>query len=83
MATIGRLMKNFDMVTSHHSGVGLSILEGIDATVMPVFTRCNPSTITLSPGFRPDSTTHMSPNCGPSFTVLIAALSSVPTTPTW
>ena len=55
---------------------GQCLDQGVGTTVIPVRTRCKPSTTTLSPACKPDSTTHKSANCGPSFTVLMVTLLS-------
>src|SRR6185503_12646553 len=51
-------------------------------TTEPSRTFCNPSTITISPGFTPSCTIHCSPTRSPTFTDRMLTLFPSPTTAT-
>src|SRR5206468_1419995 len=65
MATIGRLMKNLDMIQLPAGEAAADVI----LTGMPSLTFCTPSTTTRSPGLRPWSIIHMGPLRSPTLTV--------------
>ena len=78
IATIGRLMKNFDIFQlAAFDALAIAIFTG-----MPSLTFCTPSTTTRSPGLMPCSIIHIGPLRSPTCTVLMLTLSSLPTTAT-
>ena len=78
MATIGRLMKNLDMLQLPSTGAATRV----GLTGMLSLTFCTPSTTTRSPGLRPSSIIHIAPVRSPTLTVLRLTLLSFPTTAT-
>jgi hypothetical protein len=81
IATIGRLMKKEAMLAYFSSGLGWSPagggVHGLASTGMPPRTFVAPSTMTVSPAFKPDSMTQSLPSRCPTFTGRISALPSV------
>ena len=86
MATIGRLMKNFDI---RYLPAALLVVLLAEATVAgagcgftgaPSRSFCRLSTITFAPGVRPPWTSQLLPIWGPSSIVVRCALLSLPAT---
>ena len=78
MATMGRLIKNLDIVQLPFAGAATRV----GLTTIPSLAFCTPSNTTRSPGSRPSSTIHSAPVRSPTFTVLTVTLLSLPTTAT-
>src|SRR5258705_8877810 len=75
IATIGRLMKNFD---TGHSPFAVDV-NTFGVTTSPSFTDWAPSTATRSPRCSPDATTHMEPRRPPTVTARALIRLSEPT----
>ena len=81
MATMGRLIKNFDMGHSPPAAAAEST-NGLGFTCIPSFTFIKPCATIFSPALRPSVMTQLGPTRSPTFTVRKLTLLSAPTTTT-
>src|SRR6185503_567583 len=85
MATIGRLMKNAEImayVLSYRAAVSEGAAIGFGLTTISGLTFWVPSATTVSPGLIPSSIIHIVSNRSPTLTVRMATLLSLSTTAT-